>query len=148
MNTEITIQEGAIETAVEVNSRIVEFESSYDQQYFENRYLGREKLILVAYCCNQAAGYLVAYDKDEDKSFYCWMAGVDPVFRKMGVLTELMKYLFVWAREHGYQKIKIKTRNKRREMLAFLVKNGFYFIELEEMPKIEDHRVLLEKSIE
>ena len=147
MENKITIKEDTIENVVDISSRIVEFDDKFKKNYFEERYLEKEKLILVAYFENKPAGYLVSYDNYNDGSFYCWMAAVDPEFRRKGILSELMTRLEDWARENGYKKIRIKTRNNKREMLSYLVKNGFYFINIEECPLIEDHRLLLEKNI-
>ncbi len=147
MSTRITIKEVSIEEAVKVNATIVEFGDPYQKEYFEDRYKDKEKLIIVAYVNGQPAGYLVGYDRLEDGSFYCWMAGVNPSFRKMGVLKALMDYEDKWAKEKGYNKIKIKTRNNRREMLAYLVKYGFFFTEVVQQPNLADNRVLLEKEL-
>lgn len=147
MDRNIIIKEDSIEAAVKVNQTIVEFHPPYDQAHFENRYAGKEKLILVAYVDGQSAGYLIAYNRNNDGSIYCWMAGVDPNFRRLGILNRLMEHLNDWGKAHGYQKIAIKTRNNRREMLAYLVKAGFRFIEVQPKPSAEDNRVLLEKDI-
>lgn len=146
MPEKITVKETAIEEAVKVNSAVDEF-PDYRKDYFEDRYQDREKLIITAYIGKQPVGYIVGYDKFGDGSFYCWMAGVDPDFREKGVLKELMDYQKNWAREKGYSKIKIKTRNNRREMLSYLVKYGFFFTEVVKYPDIEDNRILLEKKI-
>jgi GNAT superfamily N-acetyltransferase len=102
---------------------------------------------MVAYVDGKPAGYLVGYDEFGDGSFYSLMAGVDPKFRGQGVLKAMMKYQDAWARKKGYNKIRIKTRNNRREMLAYLVKYGFYAIEVQPKPKIEDYRILFEKNL-
>jgi ribosomal protein S18 acetylase RimI-like enzyme len=147
--TSIIIKEVPIEDVLDVNSKIIEFTepTPIDKNYFEKRYTGKEKLILLAHVDNQPAGYLVGYDEYNDGSFYCWMAGVDPKFRKMGVLTSLMDYENTWAKEKGYNKIKIKTRNYRREMISFLVKHDFLFTKVEEQPSAEENRIYLEKSL-
>ncbi len=49
-----------------------------------------------------------------------------------------MEYQINWAKSKGYNTLKIKTRNNRREMLSFLVKNGFYFISIEPKENIEE----------
>jgi len=143
----ITIKEVPIEEAVKVNATIVEFDAPYQKDYFEDRYKNKDKLIIVAYVNDQPSGYIVGYDKFEDGSFYCWMAGVNPKFRKLGLLKTLMDYEDKWAKEKGYNKIKIKTRNNRREMLAYLVKYGFFFTEVVQNPNIDDNRILLEKEL-
>lgn len=147
MSKNITIKEVPIEEAVKVNATIVEFDAPYQKDYFEDRYKDKDKLIIVAYVDDQPAGYIVGYDKFGDGSFYCWMAGVNPKFRKLGLLKVMMDYEDKWAKEKGYNKIKIKTRNNRREMLAYLVKYGFFFTEVVQQSNIDDNRILLEKEI-
>ena len=147
MTNQITIKQTPIEEAVKVTKTIVEFDALFEKGYFENRYKDKEKLIIVAYIDNQPAGYIVGYDKYSDGSFYCWMAGVNPEYRKKGVLKALMDYLDNWARQKGYKKIKIKTRNTQREMLSYLVKYNFLFTEIDKRPVAKDNRVLLEKEL-
>jgi len=147
MKSEILIKVDSIDNAVKVNKTVIEFDESYDKKYFEDRYKNSNELILVAYIDNSPVGYMVSYDKDKDGSFYCWMAGVNPEFRQLGILSKLMEYLYQWSRNNGYKKIKIKTRNNRREMLSFLIKSGFNFTEVESWPSIEDNRILLEKKL-
>lgn len=146
-DTQIMVKEGDIETVVQISAKIVEFDMLYDSQYYAERIAGKESCVLVAYSEDVPVGFIVAYDKDDDGSFYCWMAGVDPQFRRMGVLSALMRYLNSWAKKRQYTKIRIKTRNNRREMLAYLIKEGYYCIEVETYPHISDNRILFEKDI-
>lgn len=146
-DTQIIVKEGDIETVVQISAKIIEFDRPYDSWYFAERIAGKESCILVAYSDNVPAGFIVAYDKDDDSSFYCWMAGVDPQFRRMGVLSALMRYLNSWAKKRQYTKIRIKTRNNRREMLAHLVKEGYYCIEVETYPQPSDNRILFEREV-
>lgn len=149
MNESIFVQEGSLLTVVGINALIPEFRDergkSYSLNYFAERISGRSHLILTAYYGQEEAGYLVAYDKFFDGSFYCWMAGVIPDFRRKGVLTALMDFLFAWARKNGYREIKITTRNSRREMLMFLIQAGFDFLAVEVHAK--DNRILLKKAV-
>lgn len=147
MNENIVIKEDIIENVLIVNKSILEFDEWYNKNYFEDRYKNSEKLILVTYVDDFPAWYMVSYNKNNDWSFYCWMTWVNPSFRKLWILTKMMEYLFTWARENWYKKISIKTRNNRREMLSFLVKNWFYFTEVQSFSSIEENRILLEKNI-
>lgn len=144
----IKIQEEPIEIAVKISAAIIEFDAIYDKSYYEDRYKNTTKLILVAYADDQLAGFMVSYDKNNDGSFYCWMVGVNPLYRRLGILKKMMKYLFNWCKKKGYKKIIIKTRNNRREMLAFLIKADFYFTEVYPRPAVKDNRIMLEKNIE
>jgi len=144
----IVVKEVSVEEAVKVNLTIPEFnETSRTEEYFKDRYEGKETLIIVAYFEDKPAGYLVGYDRFNDKSFYCWMAGVAPQFRRKGVLTAMMDYMNSWAKARGYKKIRTKTRNNRREMLMYLAKYGFYFVEIEKYSNIIDNRILAEKIL-
>lgn len=142
----LVIQEDSIETAVKIHQTIPEF-TKFDRSDFENRYQDSIKLILVAYLDNQPAGYLVAYQAETNQAFYCWMTGVNPKFRRQGILNKMMTYLNDWAKNHGYKKITIKTRNTRREMLSYLVKQGFNFTEIQPHDSIGEYRILLEKDL-
>lgn len=150
MEKDIIIRESNLEEVLKVHKHVLEFDDcNPSKEFFESRYQEAEKLIIVAYYQEQAIGYIVGYDKFKDnrESFYCWMAGVDFGYRRIGALKALMKYQENWARKKGYQNLKIKTRNNRREMLSFLVKNGFYFVSVEEREKIEDNRINLVKKL-
>lgn len=147
MNDQIIIKEVPIEEVVKVNATIVEFGAPYPKEYFEAKYKDEDKLLIVAYVNGESAGYIVGYDRFNDGSFYCWMAGVNPNFRKKGVLKALMDYEDKWAKEKGYNRIKIKTRNNRREMLSYLVNYRFLFVEVINNPNIKENRILLEKKL-
>ena len=128
----IEIKETSIDEAIKVHRNVIEFDDlNPKKEFFEDRYKDKEKIIIVAYYNNVPAGYIVGYDKFQDReSFFCWMAGVDVNYRRLGILTKLMQYLMNWSKEHKYKTLKITTRNNRREMLSFLVKNGYYFTDL------------------
>ncbi len=150
MENKIVVKEVPIEEAVKINATIVEFkdpDAPYQKKYFEDRYKGKDHLIIVAFVSNQPAGYIVGYDEFGDGSFYCWMAGVNPRFRKMGLLKALMEYQDSWAKKKGYRKIKLKTRNNRREMLSYLIKHGFQIIDFEPRDDIGENRILFEKQL-
>ena len=140
------VKEASVKEAAQVNRTIPEFRS-HSEEYFETRIRKREYLIIVASLDDMPAGYLIGYDRYDDGSFYCWMAGVNPAFRRKGTFTALMDYQEKWAKTRGYEKIKIKTRNSLREMLSYLVKHGFFFTEVVQYHNREDSRILLEKDI-
>ena len=147
-NNDIIVKEVSIEEAVKVNRNVIEFDGKdTTKEDFEKRYVGKDNLIIVAYYKNIPIGYIIGYDRDNDGSFYCWMAGVDNNYRRLGALTSLMNYQMDWAKKKGYNKLKIRTRNNRREMLSFLVKNGFNFVSVEQRDNITENRINLEHSL-
>ena len=154
IDDEIIVREAPLEDAIKVHREVPEFEvegleSDDDlKSYFEDRYKDKEKVIIVGYLNEKPIGYLIGYDRDEDgDSFYCWMAGVSSQWRRIGTLTGLMYYQKEWAKKHGYKTLKIKTRNTRREMLSYLVKEGFNFTNVDTRDTIEDNRISLQISL-
>jgi GNAT superfamily N-acetyltransferase len=144
----ILVKEVLLSEILKVHVQINEFaETPPDKEYFENRYKGKNPLLICAYFGKLPIGYMVGYDKFADKSYYCWMAGVILEYRNQGALTAMMNYLFAWAKRKKYKTIKIKTRNDKRDMLKFLVKNGFNFTNVEPRENIKDNRIELEKTI-
>lgn len=147
-NNDIIVKEVSIEEAVKVNRNVIEFDGKdTTKEDFEKRYVGKDNLIIVAYYKNIPIGYIIGYDRDNDGSFYCWMAGVDNNYRRLGALTALMNYQMNWAKNKGYTKLKIRTRNNRREMLSFLVKNDFNFVSVEQREDITENRINLEHDL-
>lgn len=98
MKNLVTIKEAQIEDAIEIYKTIVEFNTPFTKEICEGRYKGKDKLIIIGHVDNKPAGFIVAYDRDGDKSFYCWAACVDPKYRNHGVLKALMPYLENWAK--------------------------------------------------
>lgn len=141
------IKQVSVEEAYKVNKIITEFNPPYSKQHFDETLKDKKKLIIVFYNNTKGVGYLIGYDKYNDGSFYCWMTGVDPEYRKQGVLKAMMEYLNKWVKKENYTKIKIKTRNSRREMLSYLVKYGFLFTNVLEKPNILDNNIYLEKDL-
>jgi GNAT superfamily N-acetyltransferase len=148
MPKKIVIRQAPVQTVFDVHGKIPEFkEAGYDLNVFEDRLKGKKNLLSVGFVDEVPAGYMVSYERWEDGSIYCWLAGVAPEFRRNGIMTRLMAALGKWAKEKGYKKITIKTRNSRRGMLVFLVKNGFNFTHIQPKGRIEESRIMLEKTL-
>lgn len=144
----VMVKEITIEEAYKVHLKVLEFGESSSMQDFVDRYSGKEHVIVGAYLDDILIGYIIAYDREQDgERFYVWMAGVDNNYRRNGALKKMMDYVFAWAKEHGYSKITIKTRNNRREMINFLSRNDFNFMSVEKKDDIRENRIELEKDI-
>jgi len=147
MAQNIIIKEDLIEVVVEITKTIFEFESIYYKNHFEDHYKKKEKLILVAYIEEVPVWFIVAYNKYDDKSIYCWMAWVNPKYRRAWVFSKLMQYLTNWAKENNYKSIKLKSRNNRRAMLTYLIKEWYNMLEVYTYHQVKDNRILFEKEI-
>ena len=144
----VTVREVSVDAVVELTERIPEFAGKgYDAAHFEQRYAGKDPLLLAAFLGKQAVGYAVGYDRYQDGSYYCWMAGVLPSARRNGALTALIARLEREAKGRGYKHLRVKTRNSRRAMLAYLVKNGYQAIGFQRRAPASENRILFEKAL-
>jgi len=139
----LTIRTGSAEEAHAVFQRVPEFHENPVELFpapadITARMRGGASTILLAAEDGHDAGALVGYDKYKDGSAYAWLAGVDARFRRLGALTLLMQEFERWASSKGFDSVELTTRNTRREMLAFLVAQGFLFMEVE--PNVRDPR--------
>jgi GNAT superfamily N-acetyltransferase len=139
----MTIETVSFNTIASIHKQIPEFDTSASStsQFFEQRTASAYTYAIAAKIDDTYVGYLVAYDRYADNSLYCWMVGVIPAARKQGVLSALMQDMIAHARSQGYTHIRIKTRNRRREMLQYLIAKGYNIIGIKKHPHIGDHRI-------
>lgn len=143
------IKKGSIEDAVIISNQIPELENPHPQEVYQTRMNGKKHLILIAHIEEKMIGFKVGYDKFEDgKNFYTWMGGVLPAFRKKGIAEALAMKQETWIRQNGFQNVILKTRNKHQGMLIFAVKNNFKIFEIQPRENIEEHRILLKKTLD
>lgn len=137
------IREGSIEDVLEIVSQIPEFVNPYPIEEFKKR-LNIHSIILVAEIKHHLAGFKYGYEKDTT-TFYSWMGGVVPSFRRQGIASELLIEMERKCNEMGYQYLSFKTLNRHKNMLLFSLKNDFEIIDLER--KREEPRIWLRKKL-
>lgn len=142
---EFHIREGNIIQVVKISNQIPEFNQPHQTKEYEKRLGSTKHLILVAFDGEKPVGFKVGYQKENDGSFYSWMGGILPNYRKQGLARLLADHQEVWAKDQGYVKIKMKTRNRLKPMLFFALNNGFKITAVKPGPDIEENRILLEK---
>lgn len=146
-DNEYTITEqGALE-AFAVATAIPEFgNDAYDLEEYRKR-LKPPSLVLIAYQGSKAVGFKAGYQRGDPHSFYSWMGGILPEYRRKGHATALADRQEQWAREHGFNRIWFKTRNRNRAMLHFALGRDFNITEVIAKPQVEDYRLILEKKL-
>ncbi|KON89989.1 hypothetical protein AF332_26310 [Sporosarcina globispora] len=102
-------------------------------------------LVLTAMDGEKVIGYKMGYAIDQD-TFYSWLGGVDPDYRKSGVASKLMEKQHEYLIEMGYKAVRSKTMNKWRGMLILNIKHGFDVIETYTDEK-GLHKIVLEKRL-
>jgi GNAT superfamily N-acetyltransferase len=101
------------------------FRPGRDGSYFERRLKGRlNSLILLAQVEKRPAGFALGYEIKQS-TFYCWLVGVLPAYRKAGIASQLMEAMTAWTRENGYHVLRYECYNRARPMLKIAVQQGF-----------------------
>jgi GNAT superfamily N-acetyltransferase len=124
-----------------------EFSTPFDIAELKERLHGKKKLMLVAYHKDLPIGFKLGYDRYSDGSFYSWLGGVLPNFRRSGVATALLNAMETWMQDNGYHTLRFKTRNFHRAMLQFAVKQGFQVSGFKLREPIEQSRIELLKHL-
>ena len=145
MKPAVTIAEGDIDTVVALSRQIPEFTDPYGAEIYSSRLEGKPHLILLAYAEGRPIGFKVGYERHE--IFYSWMGGVLPSWRRKGVATALADAQEEWARDSGYDKIRLKTRNRHTDMLVFALRRGFHILSVEPHEPVAEFRIWMEKAL-
>lgn len=147
-NTNVIIREGTIAECIEISEKIPEFSSgNYGEASYLQRLSNTQYLILVAEKDHQVIGFKVGYDRYQDGSFYSWLGGVLPEYRKDGIAAQLAGEQEKWVSEQGFSSITLRTRNRFRAMLIFALKNDFLIENIEIKENVEDNRIILRKML-
>lgn len=142
-----TIREASFEELLWLHERIPEFPGKASLDFYADRLRHRLYLALVAEQEGELLGFKVGYQSEMPDTFYSWMGGVRPEFRKHGVADDLADYQEAWAREKGFKSIFFKTRNRFPAMICFGLSRGFRIIDVLPKGGVEDYRVVMGKEL-
>lgn len=104
----------------------------------------RKLLFVLALRNDEVIGYKIGYELNREQ-FYSWLGGVNPVYRKLGIATELMKRQHQFVEANAYHAIQTKTKNQCRDMLILNIKMGFNIIGTY-TNQVGDIKIILEKK--
>jgi GNAT superfamily N-acetyltransferase len=130
-----------------VHECIPEFPGKASLDFYTERLKDRAFLALVAEKDGELLGFKVGYKDDMPDTFYSWMGGVRPEFRRFGIADALAEYQESWAREKGFKHIYFKTRNRFPAMISFGLKRNFKIIKIIPKGGVDDYRVVMRKEL-
>lgn len=139
----------------EINDHSLEIMETLEKEIFEKPYPretllksveGKEHiLILVASVDGQNVAYKAGFAHD-DQTFYSWVGGVSPLYRKLGIAAKLMEVQHQELKTMGFKKVRTKTKNKFKSMLLLNIKTGFDIVDTY-MGADDELRIILEKDL-
>jgi len=142
----VTVRQADIKELHSVNAGIEEFKTPYPIEVFEERLAGRQWYGLVAEDEGELLGFKLGYDEGEGV-FYSWLGGVLPAARRRGAARLMLHAQEAWVREHGYTEIRVKSRNRYRNMLMLLLSEGYQVFDIEPQEQLEDNRIWFRKAL-
>ena len=119
------IHEGNLYDAVMVSANVPEFDDTYEIPKYSKRLNSTTHLILTAYDDHNPIAFKIGYQRHSDGSFYSWMGGVLPNYRRKGIANNLADHQETWAKKKGYSSIRFQTREKHNSMLALAINRDF-----------------------
>ncbi|MCU0399473.1 MAG: GNAT family N-acetyltransferase [Algoriphagus sp.] len=143
----LSIREASPSELLWVHERIPEFPGKASLDFYTERLRHRLHLGLVAEKDGELLGFKVGYQSDTPDTFYSWMGGVRPEFRKYGIANALAEYQENWAREKGFKSVFFKTRNRFPAMIIFGLSRSFKIMEVIPKGGVEDYRVVMWKEL-
>lgn len=143
----VSVREGSIDEVINISNKVPELINPYDADEYESRLSNVLSLILVACKGEQLIGFKVGYRRESDKSFYSWMGGVLPAYRRLGVADKLADFQDDWAKENGFSSIRMKTRFRLKAMQKFAMKRSFDILSIEHREPQEESIIWLEKVL-
>ncbi len=124
------------------------FRPPHDVAWFKRRFLGRHNpLILLASLDKQPAGFATGFEL-KPNTFFAWLTGVHPAFRRNGIATQIHEAEADWARDHGYLYLRMECHNAHRPILHLAIATGFNVVGLRWDQDRSENLLIFEKVIE
>ena len=79
--------------------------------------------------------------------YFAWFYGVLGEFRRQGIASQLMEAVHSWARQNGYESVRLECHNQHRAMLHLGIANGYDIVGIRWDPDRGDNLLLLEKVL-
>ena len=141
------IHEGKLDDAVMVSANVPEFDDHYEIPEYSKRLNSTTHLILTAYDDHNPIAFKIGYQRPPAGSFYSWMGGVLPNYRRKGIANKLANQQDAWAKKNGYNSIKMQTRKKHKTMLALAISRGFQITRIIEKISDSNTRIWMNKPL-
>ncbi len=123
------------------------FRPGHDVEFFRRRLVGRyNPLLLVANVDKQPVGFATGFEL-KPSTYFAWLNGVLPNFRRLGIASQLQEAHEGWVREHGYHSIRMECQNGHRPILHMAIKMGYDIVGVRWDPDRAENLVIFEKSL-
>lgn len=118
-----------------------------DESFFKRRFQGRYSVnLMVAIVEKQHSGFIVGFEL-MPSTYFTWLVGVLPEFRRAGIGTQLCQAQCAWARDHQYAILRFECLNQHRPMLQLAIRENFDIIGIRWDTATGNNVVIFEKDL-
>ena len=133
---------------------MVEIEQCYeflfddaDVYFFKQRFKEQPHIITVlALHKDRIVGFKIGYSYN-DNTFYSWIGGVLPNYRRIGIAKSLATHQSEAAKNQGFTKLRTKSMNRFKPMMIFNLQQGFDIVKCYTNDSGQT-KIVFEKSID
>ncbi len=123
------------------------FSPGQDAEFFQRRFKGRHNVsILLAMLEDRHVGFVVGFEL-MPTTYFVWLCGVLPDFRRSGVATQLMHGEQAWAKDNGYHIVRFECQNQHRPMMHTAITEGYDLIGVRWDTITGNNVVIFEKDV-
>ncbi len=123
------------------------FTPGVDEAFLSRRFQGRHNVsMIVAVLDHTHVGFIVGFELTPT-TYYSWVCGVLPDFRRLAVATQLMQAQQAWSQDHHYTTIRFECQNQHRPMLHLAITEGYDLVGLRWDPATAQNVVIFEKEL-
>lgn len=138
---------GPSETALIVELYNAVFTPPRDLAFFERRMRGRTHVLnLIAEIERRPVGFSCGIEL-KPNTWFNWLVGVLPDFRRAGIGSQLLAAEHAWAAENGYSYARMECHNQHRAVLQMAITLGFDVVGVRWDPDRQSNLVIIEKEI-
>jgi GNAT superfamily N-acetyltransferase len=118
-----------------------------DVESFKRRFQGRYNVLrMIARIKDRPVGFFLGFEL-KPTAFFAWFYGVLPDFRRQGIATQLMEAVHAWAKEEGYESVRLECHNNARAMLHLAITLDYIIAGIRWDPDRGDNLVIFEKTL-
>jgi GNAT superfamily N-acetyltransferase len=133
-------------TIVELYNQI--FRPPRTVEAFRRRYQGRQNILqLLAKVDGKPVGFFLGFELKPD-TFFAWFYGVLPDGRRLGVGAQLMEAAHAWAKQNGYEVMRLECQNQHRPMLHLAIELGYDIVGMRWDADRGTNLIIFEKQLE
>jgi len=141
----VPVGPGEIELITDLYNDV--FSPRQEPSFFEQRFRGRYNVsMLVAIVEERHVGFAIGFEL-MPSTYFSWICGVLPDYRRTGVATQLIQGQRAWAQDNEYSILRFECQNQHRPMLHVAISEGFDAVGIRWDTATGNNVVIFEKDL-